>query len=292
MRLVKSICTNLVFPDSRKDIEEFRRMAEYLSGKGVKSIEFYHDGKDRSQTGKVLSDCGLEGVYIAVIPSKEQQLYLCDPDDGNRAKAVAMLCACLDEAHANGMTRVLINSGRITEDINRGLAALKDSIGRLYDHAETIGMKLELSLEPCDSGMDAFHLIGPYQRAVAFVKDVRESGLPMELTIDSAHTVEEGEHFLEALKAAKPYCTHVHFANCRIADPGDPLYGDKHVGFEYSGTVWSAEKVLEAFKEMENVYPGDAPLRVALEVLCREDDPYAYFDRMWSSLPFMSGANA
>ena len=34
--------------------------------------------------------------------------------------------------------------------------------------------------------------------------------------MDTAHTVEEGEDFLEALTAVKPYCNHIHFANCFI----------------------------------------------------------------------------
>lgn len=288
MRLTKSVCTNLVFPESRKNIGEFRRMAEFLKGKGVACIEFYHDGPDRRKIGQVLADVGMEGVYIAVIPSKEQKLWLCDLDSEARKKAVAMLKACLDEAQDNGMTQVLINSGRITDDIPAGLAALAASVEELYTYAAGKNFPLRLFLEPCDTHMDAYHLIGPYARAIEFITMVRERGFPIELTMDAAHTAEEGEDFAQALHAARPYCNHIHFANCLIDDPRNPLYGDKHLGFEYANTVWSPEALAGLFAELEKLYPGDEPLRVALEVLCRTDDPYAYFETMWSSLPFLS----
>ncbi len=289
MRLIKSVCTNLVFPASRKSLDEFRRMAEFLKGKSVGSIEFYHDGPEREKIGTILSDVGIEGVYIAVIPSKENTLWLCDTDPAARKNAVAMLKRCIDEAAANGVQHVMINSGKLTEDVDAGLDALADSIEQLFGYASAKQYPFQLSMEPCDSGMDARHLVGPYRRAVDFAARMRKQGLPLSLTMDSAHTVEEGEDFLEAITAAKPYCSHIHFANCRIADPADPLYGDKHIGFEYSGSVWTAKAILEAFPKIQALYPGDDPLRVAIEVLCREEDPYAYFETMWASLPFCSG---
>ena len=290
MRLTKSTCTNLVFPASRKSIDEFRRMAGFLKEKGVGCVEFYHDGPDRGKIGGVLSDVGLDAVYIAVIPSKEQKLWLCDLDPRARKAAVAMMKNCIDEAAGNGMEQVMINSGRLTADVEAGLEALGDSVEQLYEHAAGKNYPFRLFLEPCDSIIDAFHLVGPYRRAVDFAAMMRGRGFPLELTMDSAHTAEENEDFAEALVQAKPYCNHVHFANCRIADPADALYGDKHLGFEYSGSVWTPETLAALFPKLEALYPGGEPLRIALEVLCREDDPYAYFEKMWDLLPFLANA--
>lgn len=290
MRLLKSVCTNLVFPASRTDLDEFRRMAEFLAGRGVDGIEFYHDGPGRDRTGRIAADAGLSPVYIAVIPSKEQKLYLCDTDGDQRRKAVAMLKNCLDEAAANGIDTLMINSGRIEADTDLGLEALADSLEQLCNHADAHNYKIDICLEPCDSHMDAMHLIGPYARAVSFVEKMRKRGVPLSLTMDSAHTSEEGEDFLEAVKGARPHCNHIHFANCRISDPADSLYGDKHLGFEYADTPWTPKTLAILFTQLEALYPGEDHLRIALEVLCREDDPYAYFDTMWKSLPFLSEA--
>jgi sugar phosphate isomerase/epimerase len=285
MRLTKSVCTNLVFPESRKSIDEFRRMTAFLNEKGIGCVEFYHDGPERGKIGKVLAESGLEGVYIAVIPSKEGKLWLCDTDHDAKDAAVRMLKNCIDEAAANGIGNILINSGRLTEDVEEGLDALADSVEQAYEYAAGKNYSLRFSLEPCDSVMDAFHLVGPYHRAVGFADKMRKRGFPLELTMDTAHTVEEGEDFSAAVTAAKPYCNHVHFANCRVDNPADPFYGDKHIGFEFSGSVWTPETLTEMFHKLRALYPGDEPLRLALEVLCREDDPYAYFDMMWKSLP-------
>ncbi len=50
MRLMKSVCTNPAFPASRKNIDEFRRAAEFVRGKGAGGIEFHHDGPGADDT--------------------------------------------------------------------------------------------------------------------------------------------------------------------------------------------------------------------------------------------------
>ena len=49
-----------------------------------------------------------------------------------------------------------------------------------------------------------------------------------------------------------------------------------------------APETLEVlFGELGRIYPGDEPLKVALEYMCREADPYACFDKYWASMPFL-----
>jgi len=288
MKIINSVCTSLVFPRSRKSIDEFRRMAEYLVSKGVDCIEFFHDGDGRSNIGSVLSGTGLDSIYIAVIPSKEAKLHLCDCDEDGRRAAVALFRGCIDEAQANGIQRVMMNSGAVQPDPGKGLESLGRSVEELCDYAARKNYRdFSLTLEPCDTSMEAFQLVGPYARTLSFVQGMRSRGLRLELTMDTAHTAEEGEDFFTALQAVKPYCGHIHFANCYIARPDDPLYGDKHLGYEYPGTVWTPETLGALTQQLETLYPGEEPLRIGLEVLCREEDPYAYFEQMWQSLPFI-----
>ena len=290
MRLNRSICTNLFFPESRRNIDSFRDMAQFLSDKRIDTIEFYHDGIHKNLVGKLLDEIGLSGVYIAVIPSKEKKLYLCDEDKGARKKAVDLFYQCIDEAQANGINEVMINSGRIGISITEGLSCLVESVEQLFNHISRKNYKIKLLMEPCDSNMEAYHLIGPYRRTLDFVKNVNKKGLPLELTMDTAHTVEEGESFSEALKAVKEFCNQIHFANCYIKNPKDPLYGDKHLGFEYPDTEWTVSELTLLFKELEALYAGDEILRIGLEVLCRTDDPNDYFEKTWDSLPFLHEA--
>lgn len=288
MKIINSVCTSLVFPKSRKSIDEFRRMAEFLSAKGMDCIEFYHDGDGRDKLGSVLSDTGLDSIYIAVIPSKENKLHLCDCDEAGRRAAIQLFHACIDEAQANGIQRVMMNSGAIQSDVQLGLDALGRSVEELFEYAAKKNYsQFALTMEPCDTAMEACQLIGPYSRTLAFAKGMHEKGLPLELTMDAAHTAEEGEDFFEALQATKQFCNHIHFANCNISQPENSLYGDKHVGFEYPNTVWTPDTLGTLVTQLHTLYPGDEAMRIGLEVLCREDDPYTYFDAMWESLPFI-----
>lgn len=277
----------MFFPESRKSLEYFRQMAQFLAGKGMDCIEFYHDGEGRGKIGNVLRDTGLKGVYIGVIPSKEGRLHLCDEDEHGRAAAVELFKRCIDEAQSNGMIEVMMNSGRIGSNVKKGLDALAASVEELYDYAGRKGYKLRLLMEPCDSKMDARQLIGPYRRTQAFVQRMHGAGLPLELTLDSAHTVEEGEDFWEALTVLKPYCSQIHFANCNIKDPNSPLYGDKHLGYEYPDTEWTVPALANLFEGLKTLYTDEEYLRIGLEVLCRKDDAYSYFDDVWNNLKFL-----
>lgn len=287
MKLINSVCTTLFFPKSRKSIDEFSRMAHFLSEKGMDCIEFYHDGDGRDKIGNILSDTGLNGVYIAVIPSKEKKLHLCDENEDGRIAAVNLFKNCIDEAQANGMTELMMNSGHIGNSVEKGLDALAKSVEELFDYANKKNYKLRLLMEPCDSAMDACQLIGPYKRTLQFLQRMHAEGLPLELTMDTAHTVEEGEDFLEALAAVKPYCNHIHFANCFIKDEQSPLYGDKHLGYEYEDTEWTVPALASLFEGLKALYKDGETLRIGLEVLCRVDDPYKYFNDVWNSLEFL-----
>ncbi|HHW31648.1 MAG TPA: sugar phosphate isomerase/epimerase [Clostridiaceae bacterium] len=287
MKLINSVCTNLYFPKSRKNIDEFRRMAYFLAEKGIECIEFYHDGDSRDKIGSVLLDTGLSSVYIAVIPSKESRLDLCHESEEGRTAAVKLFKSCIDEAQHNGIPEIMMNSGRIGNNVEKGLDSLAKSIEELYDYVQQKNYSLCFLMEPCDSIMEAFHLIGPYARTLEFMKRMDNAGLPIKLTLDTAHTVEEGENFLEALKAVKPYCNHIHFANCFIKDRKNPLYGDKHLGYEYPDTEWMIPDLSNLFISLEGLYGHDEDLRIGLEALCRQEDPYEYFNSVWESLTFL-----
>jgi sugar phosphate isomerase/epimerase len=286
MQVLKSVCTTLAFPKSRNDIGEFDSMASFLSGRGVGGIEFYYDGEDGAKIGEILAKTGLDPVLIAVIPSKENKLYLCDMDEEKRKAAVKLFIGCIDFCRTCGIRKLMINSGRITEDIKAGLQSLGRSIKELFEYASGKNYEMLIAMEPCDSKMDAFHLIGPYKRALDFTQDLNSQGYPLQLVMDCAHVAEEGEDFLTALMALRKYCGHIHFANCNIREKDNPLYGDKHLGFFYPNTEWSPEKLKALFGQLEKLYSADT-VRIGIETLCREDDPYKYFDETWKMLDFL-----
>ncbi len=285
MKLVKSACTNLLFPESRKSIDAFRAAAEAVRAAGFEAMEFYHDGEGRGKTGEALAAAGLQGVYIAVIAHKEGRLHLCDVEPEGRKKALELAGACLLEAADQGVPEVMFNSGAIREDnISGGLDALYASFCELYNVTIKKKLDLRLLMEPCDSRMDARQLIGPTARTFKFMRRMDEAGVPLRLTLDSAHTVEEGEDFFETVRRLKPWCNQIHYANCVIADETDPLFGDRHVSFGHPGGVFDAPALRALTARLSALYPGDEKLRVGLEVLCREGEPEPVFREMAASV--------
>lgn len=287
LKVKKSVCTNLVFPRTRKDIGEFARAARFLNDRGIDSMEFYYDGENAQKTaiGKILEENGMEGIYIGVIPAKEQKLHACSTNKENRRAAVEMFCTCIDEAEANGIQTLMINSGSLGANVQDGLAALRETLVELYGYIAKKGCQIRLTLEPGDSWMYAKQLLGPAARTAAFLKACHREGLPLELTMDSAHSLEEGEDFVEAVKTVKPFCSHIHFANCYIKNSTSSLYGDQHLGFEYPDTEWDYSVIEREWPKLAKIYAGEE-LRVAIEVLCREENPYEYFDSMWDKMPY------
>lgn len=291
MRLINSVCSGMMFPESRKNLDAFRRTADFLAERGAECMEFYYDGPASDRFGDALAANGLDAVYVAVIPSKEQKLWLCDLDEDGRRAALDMYKRCVDHAMGNGVTQIMISSGALGGDVDRQLDALAASVTELYEYANGKDSSARLLMEPCDDNMQAYHLLGPYDRVRGFTRRVNEAGCPMELTMDCAHSAEVGEDFAQAVRETKPWCRHVHFANCNISQPDNPLYGDKHVGFEYPDTEWTPRTLEALFRTLEEIYPGDDELRIGIEILCREDDPYAYFDKTWAMLPFLHKEN-
>lgn len=284
MKILRSVCTNMAFPDTRKSLDAFRRTAEFLAERGIRSLEFYHDGPETAKIGPLLSDLDMTGVWIGVIPSKEQKLDLCSPERWR--EAARYYAALLDTAQAAGIKTLMLNSGRIDSDPEKQLDALAESVAFLHNHADKKGYSAAFVLEPGDSHMASCQLLGPYPRVLAFCERMERSGTPLYLTMDSAHSAEEGESFPAAVRAVKKYCRHIHFANCFIRDETSPLYGDQHVGFDYPDTEWDYDSLKTLQRELEGIYPGEETVKIALEYLCREEDPYACFEKYRKAMPF------
>jgi sugar phosphate isomerase/epimerase len=285
MNIKRSIALSVLFPRSRHEAPAFARALSFLAEWPLDSVEFYYEGTDRGAVAAALADSGLQGIYIAVIPLKGQDLSLCSPDEDHRSAACELTHRCIDEAYELGCRSVMINSGR-----HPG-AALADaaidqfvcSVTELQEHAGRYG--INLLLEPCDSQMDARNLLGPTQLSAAVARRLRRTIPDFALTLDTAHIREEGEDFLTEVSRATDCCDHLHFANCVVDDPSDPMYGDKHVGFDYPGSAFPPAELRRIFDALQTVY-HNRDCRIALEILCREPDPERYFRKLADQIPW------
>jgi sugar phosphate isomerase/epimerase len=292
MNVLRSVALSVLFPRSRFESAAFADALAFLSAWPLHSVEFCYEGPDRTQVAEALARSGLEGIYIAVIPLKTQNLSLCDLDEPARRQAVTLAISCIETAAALGCRSVMINSGRHPGAawVEQGMRQFERSIAELH---EVLAAKIpagasaamNLLLEPCDSHLDARNLIGPTALATDLVRRLHQRYPALALTLDTAHIREEGEDFLAQLAQATDCCNHLHFANCVVDDPADPMYGDKHVGYDYPGSAFPPPILETIFRALPNLY-GDCDCRIALEILCREPDTQAYFRHVVSQIPW------
>ena len=291
---LKTSTAAILFPDSRHSLKSMEDTTGYLNGK-VNMLEFYYEGENDSAVGRLLEKNDLEGIFIGVIPLKERGLNLCSLDEENRTAAVQLMFKCIERTRLTGCHSLMLCSGKrpmSDSDIPACADAFVRSVQQIMEYeAAGSGSPVKLLLEPCDSSMDVKHLLGPTHRVIDTAK--RISNLPgsFGLTMDTAHVAEEHEDFMEAMSAARPYCNHVHFANCAVQDPADPFYGDKHVGFDYPGGSFPYSALEKIFRSLEHMYKDDS-LSIALEILCRADNPYKNFDAIMANMPWFFNYSA
>lgn len=285
MNLKRSIALSMFFPKSRSDANAFKRALEFLKEWPMDSVEFYYDGENRKEVAAALEKSGYLGIYIAVIPLKEQNLSLCALDDNHRKQAVLLAQRCIDEAFELGCRGVMMNSGRNPGKgrVDEGIKSFMQSVKELQKYIGT--RSIHLLLEPCDSQIEAKNLLGPTRLSVDVTRALRKDIPDFSLVLDTAHVYEEGEDFLQAVQNALDCCDHLHFANCVVSDSSDPFYGDKHIGFDHPGSAFSYFDLFRIFKALEELYQG-RECRIALEVLCREPDPEQYFRKVAAQMPW------
>ena len=154
--------------------------------------------------------------------------------------------------------------------------SLEYSLRTLCDYAAVHGR--ELVLEPGDTAVQAFQLIGSTDKAVALCELMRREGRTLGLTMDVSHTAQLGEDVHTAFTQALPLCQHIHLANC-ILKPDHPLYGDKHPVMSDPDAVFSFSEIKELAVWCRNQY-GDKELTLSFEVICHEDDQAAFFEKI------------
>jgi len=126
---------------------------------------------------------------------------------------------------------------------------LKKSLEELlkYMDEKAKDYRLNLTLEPGDTSVDSFSLIGNTDLAIKLVREIREKYKNFGLTMDTSHLRQLNEEPLDSIKKAFPYCNHIHLANCIIKDKTLNLYGDKHPEFGIEGGEISVKEIKNIF---------------------------------------------
>lgn len=276
----RSLALTSLFPASVHDPAVLAHAVDRAVAHGFDMAEFYIDPGHDDEVAALLRESGLATVLIAVLALKEAGYSLCAVDEAERARAVDVLCACIDRAAVLGARAVMINSGFAPQDASQIAAACESyvrSVSQAYAHIGAKGYAIEITLEPGDSRVQSFQLLGSTERVLATTQAIRAAHPGYALTMDVAHLREEGEPVMEAIASTLPYCAHIHLCNCLMNDPAHPLYGDKHVDFDCPGACFGYADFERMYHRLRALY-GSREWIITLEILCRDADNDAWFD--------------
>jgi len=286
----KSIVLPAFFPSSMENTQHFLNTIKTLKNYDICSIEFYYKGNDRKTIKEYLISHDIKSIYLGAMAAKQKNLNLSSPDKELREESVYEMKKCIDDAYFYGSNSLLINSGRRPENEKDEIAYkyLKKSLEELLKYID-ISVKdyqLNLTLEPGDTEVDSFSLIGETDLAIKLVREVREKYKNFGLTMDTSHLRQLDEEPLDTIKKAFPYCYHIHLANCIVKDNTSNLYGDKHPEFGIEGGEISVEEIKNIFEAIKEIYEG-SELIVGLEIICRKEnnkEEIDYFESMMKEL--------
>jgi sugar phosphate isomerase/epimerase len=289
--ITRSLAIPSLFPKTAESWEALERTVRFLESYPFTQLEFYSPpGHDR-ETAKLFQSAGFSSVLIGILALKDAGLSLCALDEDERGRAVSLLKNCMDRAAETESRSVMVNSGFIPgytpgpaaksvpapAVLNAARDAYVRSIGEAAEYGERRGYNITLLLEPGDSKVQSFQLLGPTDLVTETAARIRKHSRRYALTMDVAHLREEGEDVMASLKQTLPYCDHVHLCNCVMNDPANPLFGDKHVDFDCPGACWDYDGFRDLFRDIRKLY-GERDWTVTLEITCRAADNEAWFD--------------
>jgi sugar phosphate isomerase/epimerase len=276
----KSFVLSASFPGSKKSYEGLKQALDAIAPYHFTTIEYYSEDVSADKVSRLME--GRKSIFLAGALQKAAGLSPCSLDKDVRAKAVAELGECFRFARQAGAAALMLSSGPRPEDESNDpqcLLCLAESLEKLHK----LEPDLPILLEPGDRDVEYHHLLGYTSVSAEFVAARRRDGLPLGLIFDISHVAQLGEDLGAAWVAARPYCDHVHLANC-VLERQHPLYGDKHPFLGVPGGVYShadTRSFLSVLRE------DPAPLTVSLEVICPSNEsedsffPHLLSDTRW-----------
>ena len=288
----KSIILPAFFPSSMENAQHFLNAIKTLKNYDICSIEFYYKGNDRKIIKEYLISHDIKSIYLGAMAVKQKNLNLSSQNKELREESVQEIKKCIDDAYFYGANSLLLNSGRCPDNGEDEIAYeyLKKSLEELlkYMDEKAKDYRLNLTLEPGDTSVDSFSLIGSTDLAIKLVRKIREQYKNFGLTMDTSHLRQLNEKPLNSIKKAFPYCNHIHLANCIVKDKTSNLYGDKHPEFGIEGGEISVEEIKNIFEAIKEIYEG-SELIVGLEIICRKEnnkEEIDYFESMMKKLGY------
>jgi len=282
--LQKSIVLSAFFPGSINSLDKFLKAIKLVKKYNLSLIEFYYEGSRKDIIKKALEKGKIKTVYLGAIASKRKGLNLSSSNEVLRERTVEEMKRCIEDSYFFGSTSLLINSGKrpdVKEKESDAYNCLRKSVIELLEYAKEVKKDyiLNISLEPGDTNIESFELIGNTNIAIKLVRDIKKEHENFNLILDISHLRQLNEDPINSIKKAFNDCNHIHLANCIIKDKKSNLYGDKHPEFGVENGEIDSKEVINIFKKIRKLYEG-FQLITSLEIICREEDEASYFKKL------------
>lgn len=279
MSIKKSVVLSALLPQAESDDDLFEWGLARLAERGLRTAEIFFPFDRAAKRRGVLETYGMESIYLGAMYQKRNGLHLSSAEEEARQKALTETRLCVDAAAAAGSRTILLTSGKVPEaeeELLPALHALQKSLTEICTYASE--KDLSVTLEPGDRTVQARQLIGPTDDALALMGALKENCPNLSLTMDTSHTVQLGENVREALRKARPFCRHIHLANC-ILKKGHPLYGDKHPTFSHPEGEIPLADMQDTADWLRQLYNKEE-LTLSFEIICPEEDNRAFMEQV------------
>ena len=245
----RSIVLSSIVKDSATDPSVLSDSLSILENTKISTIELYFPFEKTKEMKSVILDHGIKNiVYPIAGVQKMEGFSLCDLNEKKRMNAVFLLMRAFETADEIGAKKVLITTGRDTDECDRPKAVeqFMKSMERLLPEAENFDVVLETG----DRTVDACQLLGPTDLSMKLTEEIRRNYKNFYLTLDTSHIAQLGENVEASIEKALCLSNHVHLASC-ILTPGHPLYGDKHPFFSHPDGVLSDDRLHKIYSYVE-----------------------------------------
>lgn len=285
------------FPKSVEKLDVLLEGMALSAEMGFDTVEFFYDGPETEQIRDALSRYKLSSIFLASYGMKARGLDPGHPDLEERSRVLDFMEGWVDQARSCGCSQIMIVSGPDSRDSGERASRLertRKTIGALCEYGIREPSPVRISLEAFNDTGEPWFLLGPTSRSVEIAEALVSFCSNFSLTLDLSHLLQLREDPGESIEAAAAHCAHIHLANCIIADPAHPLFGDKHPAFGVEkGEVDEAilSDILSGIITNEALVQQPYPLTLGLEVISRDpDDPLKVmgkakesFERAWSA---------
>jgi sugar phosphate isomerase/epimerase len=194
--------------------------------------------EERRAIASLLSEEGMPLTYCVTRILNENGLDLSDLDEGNRKRSYEQVIRCLEDAREAGATSIQVVSGLSHADSEKrkeGLRRLEDSLMQICVAARATPA-LRILVEPLDIGAHKKRVLGTTGEAIVLCEAARRGGLNLQVCLDTAHMILNGEDPIESLALAQPHVAEFHYCNA-VINASDPHFGDHHLPFGPPGVV-------------------------------------------------------